>query len=427
MRDLHDVEVIRGVSHVIAPRDSMQLLRLSHAELPLGGGVGEILAAHVDGGLHDSQAKAGSFVDRRADRPCAAFMRLLGPRPRLVEISQQLAQTLYAIAEEDQRVTDGTVAVLLCKARDADGAEFRFPAVLKLDPSATLHTVVDTDPDTGEPRVRYELDPTSLPSKNEKIQKCVFVRAVDETAEYEMLVVDRQRRAETVSKFWVSDFLGADLVLDASERTRKLYRSLRTGRNQVAPELDADELAALDQVIAGAVVQARVNVDTLVEALPVPELIRERIDTAVSRALTDREFDLDREVARQFVRRRTYSADNNLRVSVDAEVVVWESQLNELATYDIRSVDSTGGVIYIEVKATAAADENSPFEISAPELSFGMSNRPRYYIYRVIDVRSAIPTILCYHDPIGAIERGRGAIRVAGARMYLAPEPNEVA
>jgi len=108
------------------------------------------------------------------------------------------------------------------------------------------------------------------------------------------------------------------------------------------------------------------------------------------------------------------------------EVVIWESELHELATYDIRSVDSTGGVIYIEVKAAAAADESSPFEISAPELSFGMSNRPRYYVYRVIDVRSANPTILRYHDPIGAIERGHGAIRVTGAKMYLAPDPEEV-
>jgi hypothetical protein len=55
-----------------------------------------------------------------------------------------------------------------------------------------------------------------------------------------------------------------------------------------------------------------------------------------------------------------------------------------------------------------------------------MSNRPRYYVYRVIDVRSANPTILRYHDPIGAIEGGHGAIRVTGAKMYLAPEPEKV-
>jgi hypothetical protein len=92
---------------------------------------------------------------------------------------------------------------------------------------------------------------------------------------------------------------------------------------------------------------------------------------------------------------------------------------------DIRSVDDKGGVLYIEVKATAASDEDEPFEISAAELSFGMSHRPRCYVYRVVDVRSANPNILRYHDPIGTIEEGHGAIRVTGGRMYLAATPEE--
>ena len=319
MRDLYGIEVRRGVSHVIAPRDATKLLQLSAAELPLSGGVGEILAAHVDNGLHDAQAKAAVFADRRDQRACGTFAKLLGKKPRLVELSQQLAHALYAIAENDERVSDGTLAVLLCKGVGADGAEVRFPAVLKLDPSATLHTVIDTDPDTGKPRVRYEVDPTTLPSKNEKIQKCVFVHGVDPDAEFEMLVVDRQRRAETVSKFWVGDFLGADLVLDPPERTKRLYRALKTARNQVEQDLDARQLAALDQVIDGAVVQASVNIDNLVAALPVPDPVRERVDATISRVLPDREFDLDPGVASQFVRRRAYRADNDLRISVKAE------------------------------------------------------------------------------------------------------------
>lgn len=319
MRDLHDIKVTRGVSHVIAPRDASRLLKLSEAELPLGDGVGNILAGHVDNGLHDSQAKAAVFADRRDVRACGSFSKLLGKKPRLVNISQQLASTLYAIAENDERVSDGTLAVLLCQGVDEAGAVVRFPALLKLDPSATLRTVTDTDPESGRPRVRYEVDPTTLPSKNEKIQKCVFVRAVDADAEFEMLVVDRQRRAETVSKFWVGDFLGADLVLDRPERTKRLYRAFKTARNAVEQELDATQLAALDQVIDGAVVQASVNLDTLVAALPVPDDVRQRVDATLSRSLPDREFDLDPVVASQFVRRRSYRADNGLRLSVNAE------------------------------------------------------------------------------------------------------------
>jgi hypothetical protein len=319
IRDFHDIEILRGVSHVLAPRDPELLLRVSEAELPLGGGVGDILAAHVDGGLHDAQAKAAAFAVRRDDRACGAFTKLLGVRPRLIEVSQDLARSLYVIAENDERVSDGTLAVLLCRAIGQDGAAVRFPALLKLDPSATLHTVIDTDPATSKPRVRYEVDPTTLPSRYEKIQKCAFVRAVDPEAEYEMLVVDRQRPSEIVSKFWIGDFLGAELVIDAPERTKRLYRALKSARNDVEQELDASQLAALDQVIDGAVVQASVNLDSLVAALPVPEPVRERVDAAVSRTLPDREFDLDPVIASQFLRRRTFRGDNDVRVSVRTE------------------------------------------------------------------------------------------------------------
>lgn len=319
MRDFHQIEILRGVSHVLAPRDAAMLLRLSEAELPFDHGVGDILAAHVDGGLHDAQAKAAVFADRRDDRVCGVARKLLGAKPRLINLSQGLAKSLYEIGENDERVSDGTLAVLLCQALDESGANVRFLALLKLDPSATLHTVTDTDPTTHRTRVRFEVDPTTLPSKSERIQKCAFVSQVDPTAEYELLVVDRQRRAETVSKFWVGEFLGADLVLDATERTKRLYRGLRSARNAVEQELDSGQLAALDQVIDGAVVQASVNLDTLVAGLPVPEPIRNRVDATLSRTLPDREFDLDPAVASQFVRRKSYRGDNDLRLSVRSD------------------------------------------------------------------------------------------------------------
>jgi hypothetical protein len=319
MRDFHEVQVVRGVTHILAPRDPTKLLQLSEAELPLDHGVGEMLAAHVDGGLHDAQAKAASFVVRSDDRTYGACARLLGTRPHLIDISHELARRLYAVVERDDRISDGTLAVLICQARTAEGAIGRFPAILKLDPSAKLRTITDTEPISHKRRVRYEVDSTTLPSTAERIQKCAFIRTVDQNIEYEMLVVDRQRRSDVVSKFWVGEFLGAEFTLDGPERTKLLYRALIRGRNELEDQLDATQLAALSQVIEGAVVQTHVNVDDLLDSLPVPEPARAHIAAAIARDLPDREFDLDPDVAAQFVRRRTYRGDNGLRVSVPAD------------------------------------------------------------------------------------------------------------
>jgi hypothetical protein len=183
--------------------------------------------------------------------------------PKLAELSAQLARHLYVIAERDERVSDATLAVLLCRGKQEGPGTRRLLTLLKLDPSDGFHPVGDTDPKTGKSRVRFALDHNVFPTRGERLQKCAFLTAVDPQAEYELLVVDRQRRGEVVSKFWMSDFLGAELVLDAAERTTRLYRELRNARNEVAPQLDAQQLAALEQHIDGAVVGASINLDTL--------------------------------------------------------------------------------------------------------------------------------------------------------------------
>ncbi len=315
MRDLQKIIAAQGVVHLVAPRSGG--LVLSEGELPLVGGVADFLAGHVDQGLRDSQAKAANFAVRGEDRAFGLCDRLLAPQTQILEISQQLATQLYEVMQGDDRVSDGTLAVLLCDATDADGAQQRFVALVKLDPSDAYRTVEDTDA-VGRHVLRLEVESDILPTVRERVQKCAFIRAADPALEYQMLLVDRQR-GPGVARFFVTDFLGAELVLDSAERTTRLYRSLRQARNEVADKLNTGELAALDQVVAGTVVARSVNLDDLVEALPVPEEARQRIDELVSRSLPDREFDLDRDVAQRFVRRRTFEGDNGLRLSVPAE------------------------------------------------------------------------------------------------------------
>jgi hypothetical protein len=104
------------------------------------------------------------------------------------------------------------------------------------------------------------------------------------------------------------------------------------------------------------------------------------------------------------------------------DVVHWQSQIQEDANYDIRSVDRDGVPIYIEVKATESSDPHQPAEISDAELSLAVAQGDRYLTYRVLNANAARPRLISYRNPIGLLGSGLAAIRVSGAKLYLAPK-----
>ncbi|KRF24777.1 sacsin N-terminal ATP-binding-like domain-containing protein [Phycicoccus sp. Soil803] len=103
----------------------------------------------------------------------------------------------------------------------------------------------------------------------------------------------------------------------------------------------------------------------------------------------------------------------------DDDLVVWVSQQNPFAPYDIESVDADGQRIYIEVKSTTSADPTEAFPISKAELLTAVRERSRYYIYRVTSVSTATPSIFRYQDPAGLLASGKADAGLKDARMRL--------
>ena len=102
------------------------------------------------------------------------------------------------------------------------------------------------------------------------------------------------------------------------------------------------------------------------------------------------------------------------------DLVVWRSQQNEFAPYDIESQDEDGQLIYIEVKSTTSDDSSEPFDISEAELLFALRKRSRYYVYRVTSAHLAVPNIDRYQDPIGRLQQNAATLRFSGARLAFA-------
>jgi hypothetical protein len=320
VREIQEVVVAHAVLQLVAPRSGQ--IDLSQVPLPLDDDVAAFLTAHIVRGLHDSQAKAADFVIRGEGRTADLCNQLLADETRLVEISQQLAENMYKASEDDDRISDGTLAVCLCDVSGAEAEQSeRILALLKLDPSPAYRTVVEAD-EHGQPLLRLALEHGILPSLTERVQKCAFIRADGDDLEFQMLLVDRQRSqegAKGVARFFIGDFLGAEQVMDAPERTRRLYKGLKTGYNKIAPELEAEKLIELDEAITQAVSGEDANVDEIIAKLPVDEGAKQAFDDAIVRRLPQRQFDLDMQVAERFIKRRNFEGDNGLRLSIPAE------------------------------------------------------------------------------------------------------------
>lgn len=113
MRRYNDITIERAALHIVNPRQGQ--LVLTEIDLDLGNGVSEFLSTHVERGLSDPKASAASFVVAGADRASGIAGTILDSAAGFIAHSALLARLLYAASENDERVKDGTLAVLRCR------------------------------------------------------------------------------------------------------------------------------------------------------------------------------------------------------------------------------------------------------------------------------------------------------------------------
>jgi hypothetical protein len=66
------------------------------------------------------------------------------------------------------------------------------------------------------------------------------------------------------------------------------------------------------------------------------------------------------------------------QLGFDPDSVVWQSQRDELAPFDLRSVDADCQLIVTEVKATTSVDPCEPFFLSSAELIEALAHGSRH-------------------------------------------------
>lgn len=321
MRYATDIQLDQLIVHILDPWRPSGVV-LSERALPLDGNprLVDYFVTHIQNSLQDPAAKAARFVALDNEVASGVCKALLDDSLDLVGGSRRLAQRLYRIIAGDRRISAGDLAVCFYRAGNQPHVP-RYLALLKIDPSEVFRHKTERDPQ-GNLYVSFEIETDVMPTAREKLQKCAFVQPLAPRPEYDMMLLDRQVRPSVprpVARFFAEDFLGAQLALDARQRTDRLYRGLVSAHNRLRPDLRPQDDESLRQAIDSAVTSSFINIDTWLEALPLPEESKQQIEQVVSQELPDREFEIDTTYAQQLTRKRRFRGDHGLRVEVSAE------------------------------------------------------------------------------------------------------------
>jgi hypothetical protein len=230
-----------------------------------------------------------------------------------------LAIKLKEILDNDKRIASGNLA--MCTYQAENYPNQRFIALMKIDPSDVFRQKIETD-EKNQQYVSFEIENDVMPTTQEKLQKCAFIQSLLPRCEdYDMMLLDRQIQKKQAAQFFTRDFLEVELTLDDKERTKRLYRGGIAAMNDVRSCLTPEQNQAVVLAFDGAIRQKTVNIDQLIEALPLENQHKEVFNKKLEEVkLFDREFLIDQSFCRNSLHSKTrFKGDYGLTFSVNSE------------------------------------------------------------------------------------------------------------
>jgi hypothetical protein len=195
---------------------------LSERTIPLKGNqcIVDYFVTHIQNSLKNPTAEAARIIAIDDETVSGICKALLENRLDLVEGSRWLAQELYKIIDKDKRINACDLAVCLYRAENQHSVS-RYLALLSIEPSEVFRHKKEHDPQ-GNLYVNLEIETEVMPTTREKLQKCAFIQGLEPRPDYDMMLLDRQKRGEDVAKFFIKEFMGAKPAFDARPQTNIL-------------------------------------------------------------------------------------------------------------------------------------------------------------------------------------------------------------
>ncbi|NFA62210.1 nucleoid-associated protein [Clostridium sporogenes] len=219
MEYIKEVNINEAIIHILDNNSEEPIL--NEYKLRLDDEIYKFILKHVDRCLKDEELKYAVFNEER-NIVKELSQEYLNGQNDLLDVSKELARQLFILMKGNDNISSCDLMIVSISTEYGP-----MLAILKMDYVKNYIHVVDM----VEDKIGIDIVPefTGLPASAQKIQKCAFIKPIRENQEFNLMVIDKQKKSkdkeEYGSNYFISKYLGCKIVENERDATKNFVKA----------------------------------------------------------------------------------------------------------------------------------------------------------------------------------------------------------
>ncbi|MEG2291137.1 MAG: nucleoid-associated protein [Clostridium sp.] len=338
MEYINEININQGIIHILDNNADEPLL--NEYPLDLTEEVYEFVFKHIQRCLKDEELKYAIFNKER-NIVKEVSQEYLNGENDLINVSKELASQMFILMRSKGSIP--SCDLLTVSFTTEHGA---FLGIFKMDYIKNyMHNV-----EFVEGKVGIHIVPqfTGLPSSSSRIQKCAFIKVMASDNDYDLLVIDKQNKANKDStdygaNYFIDNYLGCTIIENSRDKTKQF---LKVAEKWTQTALNEN---AEGQEIVRREVKRRLREEETIDLATFTEEVfqnddkmKESFKTFAVESGVGEKIDLDKQWVEKKLKRV------RLKIDKDIDIYISEEAYNDINRFEIERVGD--GSINMKIK-----------------------------------------------------------------------------
>lgn len=328
MEYINEININEAIIHILDNNSDEAIL--NEYPLELTEEVYEFIFKHVQRCLKNEELKYALFNKERNIVKEVSQEYLSGEND-LINVSKELASQLFMLMRSKGNIPSCDLLTVSFSTEHGP-----FIGLFKMDYIKNyMHNV-----EFLEGKIGIHIVPqfTGLPANSSRIQKCAFIRALNESNDYDLLVIDKQSKnnndgSDYGTNYFMENYLGCTIIENERDKTKQFMKTAEKWTQNVLKENAEGQELVRRELKKRLREDESINLDVFTdEVFGSDEELKQNFKTYAIESGVSENIELDKQWVEKKLKRV------RLKIDKDIDLYISEEAYNDLNRFEIEKV-----------------------------------------------------------------------------------------